>query len=69
MKIRLLNDGGYAELSSINFPVEVEGYDWAGKGFDVSETEFDKFGLKIRSECDDGMFYFSLAAGECEVAE
>lgn len=68
MKIRLLNDGGYAKLSSINFPVEVNGYDWAGKGFDVSETEFDKFGLKIRSECDD-VFYFSLAAGECEVAE
>lgn len=69
MKIRLLNDGGYAELSSINFPVEVDGYDWVGKGFDVSETEFDKFGLKIRSECDDDVFYFSLAAGECEVAE
>lgn len=69
MKIRLLNDGGFAELSSINFPVEVNGDDWLGNGFDVRETEFDKFGLKLRSECDDNMFYFSLANGECEVAE
>lgn len=69
MKIRLLNDGGFAELSSINFPVEVNGNDWAGKGFDVSEEEFDKFGLKLRSECGNRMFYFSLANGECEVAE
>lgn len=69
MKIRLLNDGGFTELSSINFPVEVNADDWLGMGFDVRETEFDKFGLKIRSECDDDMFYFSLANGECEVAE
>lgn len=69
MKIRLLNDGGFSELSSINFPVEVNADDWLGMGFDVRETEFDKFGLKLRSECDDDMFYFSLANGECEVAE
>lgn len=69
MKIRLLNDGGFAELSSINFPVEVNADDWLGMGFDVRETEFDKFGLKLRSECDDDMFYFSLANGECEVVE
>ena len=69
MKIRLLNDGGFTELSSINFPVEVNADDWLGMGFDVRETEFDKFGLKLRSECDDDMFYFSLANGECEVAE
>lgn len=70
MKIRLLNDGGFDELHGVAFPVEVEGTDWEGCGFDVHESEFEKLGYELRGKGgDDGMFYFSLISEECEVAE
>lgn len=69
MKINLLHDGGFEELSSLTFPVEVEGEDWCGLGFDVHETEFDKHGLKLRNSSPEQTFYFSLQCEECEVVE
>ena len=70
MKIKLLNDGGFDELSHVNFPVEVEGADWEGWGFDVHESEFEKLGYDLRGKGGyDGMFYFSLIREECEVVE
>lgn len=65
MKIRLLNDGGYAELSGIKFPLEVEGKPWFGSGFDVAESEFYPHGFEPYEP--DYMFYFSPS--EVEVVE
>lgn len=64
MKIRLLNDGGYAGFEGVTFPVEVDGTPWRGKGFDVSAQELARIGVGAETPR-----YFSLTYGECEVAE
>lgn len=69
MKIKLLNDGGFEALSHVIFPIEVDGTDWAGCGFDVHESEFKKHGYDLTGKGDDGLFYFSLISEECEVIE
>jgi hypothetical protein len=70
MKIKLLNDGGFDELAHVVFPIEVEGTDWEGCGFDVHESEFEKHGYDLTNKGgDDGLFYFSLIGEECEVVE
>ncbi len=40
MKIRLLNDGGFHELSELTYPKEVEATRYKSCGFDVPESEF-----------------------------
>lgn len=70
MRIKLLNDGGFNELSHVDFPVDVEGKDWEGCGFNVRESEFEKLGYNLRGKGgNDRIFYFSRIGGECEVAK
>lgn len=54
MKIKLLNDGGYSGMENVKFPVEVEGQDWLGLGYDVSGSELIRIGAdpeKWKSHC------------------
>ena len=70
MKVRLLNDGGYREISHINFPVEVSGEYFPVNGseslVDVDACEI----IKIGGDWDacDGELSFYVGT-ECEVIE
>lgn len=44
MKIKLLNDGYYGDMENVIFPVEVEGEEWCGYGFDVLGSEIIRVG-------------------------
>lgn len=44
MKIKLLNDGDYGDMANVIFPVEVEGENWLGFGFDVLGSEIIRVG-------------------------
>lgn len=66
MKVRLLNDGGYNELSHIEFPVEVEGVLAARPQLVyVASEEFIRIGAKDW-ELDYGAFPFHTGT-ECEL--
>jgi len=73
MKIRLLNDGGYDELSSVPYPFEVEASPVGGIfGFDVHAGQFRRFGLAVDGDPQydyPGYYYFSLRRNECEVVK
>ncbi|HAT3835999.1 hypothetical protein [Morganella morganii] len=66
MKVKLLNDGGYAGLENIIFPVVVEVNNHYDSGFDVAGSELILIGgdgehLNINFD-----YYFSISIGECE---
>lgn len=68
MRVKLLNDGGYGELSHLTFPVEVEG----GYGryrnkrlVEVSANEIVRIGA-VGWEIEDGELPFFVGS-ECEV--
>ncbi len=67
MKVKLLNDGGYAGLENISFPVIAEVNNHYVSGFDVAGSELIRIGgdgehLNINFD-----YYFSVSCGECEV--
>ncbi|MGL6296315.1 MAG: hypothetical protein ACRC3K_07920 [Plesiomonas sp.] len=68
MKVRLLNDGTYDELSHIEFPVEVEAeLDGCRQLFNIPWAELVRIGAK-----DSGVDYGSLpfyVDTECELIE
>lgn len=70
MKVKLLS-ACFDELGSVVFPVVVEGRPFTFTnhilGFDVHGSEFEKYGLIVDGDQEDGCFYFSLDRKECEV--
>lgn len=60
MKVKLLNDGGFHELSDKTFPMIVDGVRYKNCGYDVPESEF---GISTAGE----PFFF--LDSEVEVAE
>lgn len=59
MKIRLENDGGYAGLEKVKFPVEVEAYSFSARG--TAHIHFNIMqaipGYKYNPECRKGSDY------------
>lgn len=70
MMVKLLNDGGYSELSHLNFPIEVSGEYFSVNGseslVDVDACELIRVGA--RWDACDGELSFYVGT-ECEVIE
>lgn len=64
MKVRLLNDGGFADLKKFKFPMVVNGVREGGTG-NLLKIHDSEFGIVTKNN-DDDYFLFSIN-GECEV--
>lgn len=70
MKIRLLNNGGYAGMENVIFPVEVDAMIRISNCL-VSNDELRRIGVDMLQfiDPDDPWWPFRLENGECEVVE
>ena len=67
MKVSLFDDGCYAALENISFPVIVEVNNHYDTGVDISGAELIHIGGDEERIDIDRDYYFSFFSGECEV--
>jgi hypothetical protein len=70
MKIRLLNDGGYGDMSDVKFPVEVDARIHAASGLhEVSGAEIIRVGGIASKWASYHYYAWDCDVGEAEIVE